>query len=108
LKQEDCASPYSLNARELVGWLAHGWIGSDAPASIVLDEIIEKEIPKVQENQNVQKQEKKVPQTPTSVIIYTKLSRPPEGYSHSFYYLLLTNYGELEIYEEAMQVETKR
>jgi hypothetical protein len=45
----------------------------------VLDEITKKEIPKVPENQNVQQQEKKLPQTPTSVVRRsTRLSRPPE------------------------------
>jgi hypothetical protein len=45
----------------------------------VLDEINEKEILKVPENQNVQQQEKKVLQSPASVVrISTRLSRPPE------------------------------
>jgi hypothetical protein len=45
----------------------------------VLDEITEKETPKVPENQNVQQQEKHVPQTPVSVVRrYTRLSRPLE------------------------------
>jgi hypothetical protein len=45
----------------------------------LLDEITEKEIPKEPENQNVQQQEKKVPQTPTSVVrISTRLIIPPE------------------------------
>jgi hypothetical protein len=45
----------------------------------VLDEITEKEITKEPENQNVQQQEKKVPQTLASVFrISTRLSRPPE------------------------------
>ena len=61
----------------------------------VLDEITEKEIPKEPENQNVQQQEKQVPQTPASVLRRcTRLSRPPERYSHSLYYLLLTDSGE--------------
>jgi hypothetical protein len=51
----------------------------EKPEYTVLDEIIEKEIPKVLENQNVQQHEKQVHQTPTSVFrIYTRLSRPPE------------------------------
>jgi hypothetical protein len=55
---------------------------------IVLDEITEKEIPKVRENQNVQ-QEKQVPQNPASVVTRsTRLIRPPERYSPSLYYLL--------------------
>ena len=36
----------------------------------------------------------KVPQTPTSVIISTRLSIPPEGLSPSLYYLLMNDYGE--------------
>jgi hypothetical protein len=75
----------------------------------VLDEITEKEIPKELENQNVQQQEQQVPQTPTSVVKRsTRLSIPPERYSPSLYYLLLTNSGEPECYEEAMQVDTKK
>jgi hypothetical protein len=70
----------------------------------VLDEITEKEIPKETENQNVQQQEQQVPQTPASVVRRsTTLSIPPERYSPSLYYLLLTDYGEPECYEEAMQ-----
>jgi hypothetical protein len=43
----------------------------------MLDEITEKEIPNLPENQNVQQQEKQVPKTPTSVVRRsTKLSRP--------------------------------
>jgi hypothetical protein len=36
------------------------------------------------------------------------LSIPPERYSPSLYYLLLTGSGEPECYEEAMQVDTKK
>jgi hypothetical protein len=80
----------------------------EKPEYTVLDEITEKEIPKVLENQNVQQQDQHVPQTPTSVVrISTRLSRPPERYSPSLYYLLLTDSGEPECYEEAMQVDTK-
>jgi hypothetical protein len=61
----------------------------------VLDEITEKEIPKEPENQNVQQQKQRVPQTPTSVVRRsTKLSIPPERYSASLYYLLLTDSRE--------------
>jgi hypothetical protein len=59
----------------------------------VLDEIKENEIPKVPENQNVQQQEQQAPQTPASVVRRsTRLSRPPERYSPSLYYLLLTDF----------------
>ena len=58
----------------------------------VLDEIKENEIPKAPENQNDQEE---VPQTPASIVRkYTRLSRPPEQYSPSLYYALLTNSGE--------------
>ena len=65
----------------------------------MLDEITEKEIPKVPENQKVQQPEKKVPQTPASVVRKsTRLSRPLEGYSLSLSYLLLTDSGEPKSY----------
>ena len=69
----------------------------------MLDEITEKEIPKEPENQNVQQQEQQVAQTPASVVRRsTRLSIPPERYSLSLYYLLLTDSSEPECYEEAM------
>jgi hypothetical protein len=37
-----------------------------------------------------------------------RLSRPPERYSPSLYYLLLTDSGEPECYEEAIKVDTKK
>jgi hypothetical protein len=75
----------------------------------MLDEITGIFFPKVPKNQNVQQQDQQAPQNPTSVVrISTRLSRPPERYSHSLYYLLLTDSGEPECYEEAMQVDTKK
>jgi hypothetical protein len=75
----------------------------------VLDEITGKEIPKVLENHNVQQQDQHAPQTPASVVRRsTRLGIPPERYSPSFYYLLLSDSGELECYEEAMQVDPKK
>jgi hypothetical protein len=75
----------------------------EKPKYTVLDGITEKEIPKEPENQNVQQQEQQVPQSPTSVVRRsTRLSRPPERYSPSLYYLLLTDSGEPECYDEAM------
>ena len=53
--------------------------------------------------------DKKVPQTPVSVVrISTKLSRPTERYSHLLYYLLLIDSSEPECYEEAKKVDTKK
>ena len=75
----------------------------------MLDEITGKKIPKVPENQNIQQHDQHVPQTPASVVIRsTRLSRPPERYSPSLYYLLLIDSGESECYEAAMQVDTKK
>jgi hypothetical protein len=75
----------------------------------MLDEITENFFPKEPENQYVQQQEQQVPQTPASVVRRsTRLSIPPERYSPSLYYLLLTDSGEPECYEEAMQVDTKK
>ena len=65
----------------------------------MIDEIKENDIPKAPKNQNDQQQQE-VPQTPTSVVRKsTRLSRPPEWYSPSLYYALLTDSGEPEGYE---------
>ena len=80
----------------------------EKPEYTVLDEITEKV--KVPGNHNDQQQEKikqpqqqQAPQTPESgVIRSTGISRPPERYSTSLYYILLTDFGELECYEEAV------
>jgi hypothetical protein len=50
----------------------------EKPEYKVLDEITKKEIPKKPKNQNVQQEEKKVPQTRVSVRRSNRLSRPPE------------------------------
>jgi len=80
----------------------------------VLDEITEKM--KVLENHNDQQleqqqqpQHKQAPKTPESgVRISIRISRPPERYSPSLYYVLLTDFGEPECYEEAVLVETRK
>ena len=69
----------------------------------VLDEIKENEIPKAPENQEQQQ----VPETPATVRRSTRLSRPPERFSPSLYYLLMTDSGEPECFEEAMHEETR-
>jgi hypothetical protein len=80
----------------------------EKPEYTVLDEITEKEIPKVPKNQNVQQHEQHVPQTLVSVVRRsTRFNRSLERYSPSLYYLLLTDSGEPKSYEETMQVETK-
>ena len=70
----------------------------------MLDETKENEVPKAPENQEQQQ----VPETPTTVRKSTRLSRPPEWFSPSLYYLLITDSGEPECYEEAMHVETRK
>ena len=71
---------------------------------VVLDQIKENEVPKAPENQEQQQ----VSETPATVRKSTKLSRPPERFSPSLFYLLMTDSGEPKCYEEAMQVEIKR
>eukprot|EP00253_Pinus_taeda_P025456 PITA_25456 len=80
----------------------------------VLDEITEKvKVPENNNNQQTQQQQpsqlQQAPQTPESgVRRSTRISRPPERYSPSLYYLLFTDSGEPECYEEAMQVESRK
>ena len=71
----------------------------------MLDEIKENEVTKAPENQ----EQEHVPKTPTNVLrISTSLARPHEWFSASLYYLLMTDSGEPECYEEAMQVDTRK
>eukprot|EP00253_Pinus_taeda_P023081 PITA_23081 len=80
----------------------------------VLDEITEKvKVPENNNNQQPQQQQpsqlQQAPQTPESgVRRSTRISRPPERYSPSLYYLLLTDSVEPECYEEEMQVESRK
>eukprot|EP00253_Pinus_taeda_P023450 PITA_23450 len=79
----------------------------------VLDDITGKVI--VPENyhdqhpeQQPQQQQQQALQTPESgVRRSTRISRPPERYSPSLYYVLLTDFDEPKCYEEAVQVETR-
>ena len=70
----------------------------------VFEEITEKvKVPENNNNQQPQQQQRpqqqQAPQTPESgVRRSTKISRPPERYSTSLYYLLLTDSGEPECY----------
>ena len=80
----------------------------------VLDEMTEKvKVPENNNNQQPQQQQppqqQHAPETPESgVRRSTRISIPPERYSPSLYYLLLTDSSEPECYEEEMQVETKK
>ena len=70
---------------------------------ISVDEITENETPMAPENQDVQQQQQQVPHTPESgVRRSTRESIPPEIYSQSLYYLLLTDGGDPKSHEEAM------
>ena len=62
---------------------------------------------KCQRHQKNQEKQQ-VPETPTTIRKYTRLSRPPKRFSPSLYYLLMTDSSEPECYEEAMQVETRK
>eukprot|EP00253_Pinus_taeda_P024578 PITA_24578 len=54
-------------------------------------------------------QQRKAPQTPENgVRRSTQISIPPKRYSPSLYYVLLTDSGEPEFYEESVQVETRK
>jgi hypothetical protein len=64
----------------------------------VLDEIPINKIPLVPDAQ----QQKVIPLTLVSVRNSTRVSLPPKIFSPSLYSILLTNFGELEDYEEAM------
>ena len=70
----------------------------------VLDDIIDKVmVPKNHNDQQLELQQQQAPQTLESgVKRSTRKSRPLERYSHSLYYVLLTDYGEPECYEEAV------
>ena len=88
--------------------------GKENEEYTMLDEIIEKV--KVPENHNdqqleqqQQQQQQQTPKTPKSgVRRSTRISRPLEQYSPSLYYVFLIDSGELECYEEAVQVETRK
>ena len=70
----------------------------------MLDEIKENEVPKALENQEQQL----VTKNPATLRKSTRLSRPLERFFGSLYYLLMTDSGELECYEDAMHVETRK
>ena len=70
----------------------------------MLNQIKENEVPKALENQEQQQ----VPKTPATVRKSTRLGRPPERFSPSLYYLLMTDSSEPECFQEAMQVETRK
>ena len=56
---------------------------------------------------DVQQQQKKIPHTPINVRQSTRQIRPLERFSPSLYSILLTDAGEPESYNEAVQVDTK-
>lgn len=53
-------------------------------------------------------QQQVIPETPIVVRHSTRVSLPPERFYPSLYSILLTDSGEPESYEEAMQVDTKK
>ncbi|XXG79495.1 hypothetical protein AAC387_Pa09g0546 [Persea americana] len=67
------------------------------------DDTSENDVPEVHGNENPQVD----PQTPAPVRRSSRTSKPTQRYSPSLFYLLLTDGGEPECYEEALQVETR-
>ena len=76
----------------------------------MLDEITKKvKVPENNNDQYPKQQQQQAPQTPKSgVRRSTRISRPPNRYSPSLYYVLLTDSSEPECYEEAVQVENRK
>ena len=72
---------------------------------VVLDDIQKDDVPAIPHA--LQQPQQRIPHTPVDVRRSTRLSRPPERFSPSLYSILLTNVGEPECYDEAMQVDTK-
>jgi len=70
----------------------------------VLDDTPNSDVPVVP---HAPQQQPEIPQTPVNVRRSTRISRPPERFSPSLYSILLTDAGEPEGYDEAMQVDTQ-
>ena len=71
----------------------------------MLDDTPKDDVPKIPHD--VQQLQKKVPHTLVNVRWSTRLSRPPQIFSPFLYYILLANFGELECYDEVVQVDIK-
>ena len=71
----------------------------------MLDDTPKVDVPTIPHD--VQQPQQQIPHTPMNVRLSTRMSRPPERFSPSLYSILLTNAGEPECYDEAMQVDTK-
>ena len=56
---------------------------------------------------DVKQQQQQIPHTPVNVRWSTRKIRPLERFSSSLYSILLTDVGEPECYDEAMEVDTK-
>ena len=54
---------------------------------------------------DVQQPQQKLPHTPVNVRQSTRTSRPPEIFSPTLYSIFLTDAGELECYDEVVQVK---
>ena len=66
----------------------------------MLDDTPKDDIPTIPHD--VQKSQQQIPHTPVNVRWSTRLIRPPEIFSPSFYSILLTDASEPECYDEAM------
>ena len=71
----------------------------------MLDDTPKDDVPAIPHD--VQQQQQQIPHTLVNVRRSTRQIRPPERFSPSLYSKLLTDAGEPECYEEAVQVDTK-
>ncbi|XXG64806.1 hypothetical protein AAC387_Pa05g2660 [Persea americana] len=78
-------------------------VHEDSNEYLELDDTSENDVPEVHGNENPQVD----PQTPALVRRSSRTPKPTQRYSPSLFYLLLTDGGEPECYEEALQVETR-
>ena len=78
-------------------------VHEDSNEYLELDDTSENDVPEVHGNENPQVD----PQTPAPVRRSSRTPKPTQRYSPSLFYLLLTDGGEPECYEEALQVETR-
>ena len=73
---------------------------------VVLDDTPKHDVPAIRHYVQ-QQQQQKIPHTPVTVRQSTRQTRPRERFSPSLYSILLTDAGEPECYDEAVQVDTK-
>ena len=71
----------------------------------MLDDTSKDDVPSIPHD--VQQKQQQIPYTLVNVRLLTRQVRPPKIFSPSLYSILLTDAGESECYDEAVQVDTK-